>query len=1172
MKKGTLIFFILLLAPFVVDGGYPNSNLPYHSKDHQILKLIGPQDGMPMVEEVLPALMDHLDVEIINFDAPNYLFFHWEKLNQLYGDISKLLDNNTFLNQLLAIWNQHSGIVITAAVSLILLLMLVIALLLKTRQQKKLITKLNKAETSLRESKDFLSRSQRIAHVGSWKLDLTKNKLSWSDEVYRIFGCEPQQFTATYEAFLDFVHPDDRAAVDESYSSSLQEGRDSYEIEHRIIRKDTGEIRHVHERCVHERDDAGNIIQSIGMVQDITEKKRHEKELARESTRRRILMEQSRDGIVILKQDGKVFESNKKFADMLGYPPEYMTRLHATDWEYQHSPEKLKEMLQSFDEKGDFFQTKHKRKDGSIYDVEISINAAWFEDQKLIFCICRDITERKQVEEANRKRAERAKLQRNLIAELTFDETVVNSNVDEALKLITSKLAATLNVDRTSVWLLSEDQTKLRRLMLYDAASGHHPQINVLNTNDFPTYIEALRSDSQIGAENAQNDLRTKELAENYLNPLQISSSLDSAIQHDGHLLGVLSAEDRGPIREWHPDEKSFLSAITNLIAQVFANADRKRAEEALKESQTRLEAILNHSPLLISEFDPEGTYLLVNPILAKFYEMSTTEVIGKKLSDLLPHDTATKFMGRIERVKREQAPITIEDNILTDAGMRYYLTTLFPLEDETGNLRSIGSIAHDITERKLAEEALRESEKKYRALFNQSTEGIYLHDLDGCILDVNDVACEQSGYTREEWLKFTVFEGHPHQSTKNPPKEEILKTWREWEPGQRYTIEAEHQRKDGNIYPVEISIGKIRYGTTNAILAIVKDISERKQTEEKLKLLNRAVEASSVSVVITDAEGTINYVNPYFTEVTQYTFEEVVGENPRVLKSGYQSAAFYKDLWDTIKSGEEWTGEFQNLKKNGELFWERAVISPILNDSGEITHFVAIKEDITERKKIWEELVAAIDDKEKLIRELSHRSFNNMQVIKALLEYKLLTEPDISLEHFVIDTTGHIQAMALAHSELNKGDSLSRINLKEYLKTLVHDIVDHNRVTPDIKLSFDLEPKQVLLDSAVPLGVTINELLSNALKSAFSGDLKNKSNAEIMITSRTLTTGEIEIRIAYNGITQALSGDSDTSPEGENQLAIAMINEQLEGRVTFDKSNGTTIITFKDNRYTERV
>ncbi len=132
---------------------------------------------------------------------------------------------------------------------------------------------------SLKESEESLRRAQQIAHLGSWDLELVNNRLSWSDEVYRIFGLQPQEFAATYEAFLDAVHPEDRAAVDGAYEGSVRQGRTSYEITHRVIRRNTGEVRWVHEKCEHLRDAEGRVVRSLGMVQDITERKRAEEEL-----------------------------------------------------------------------------------------------------------------------------------------------------------------------------------------------------------------------------------------------------------------------------------------------------------------------------------------------------------------------------------------------------------------------------------------------------------------------------------------------------------------------------------------------------------------------------------------------------------------------------------------------------------------------------------------------------------------------------------------------------------------------------------------------------------------------------------------------------------------------------------------------------------------------------
>jgi PAS domain S-box-containing protein len=132
----------------------------------------------------------------------------------------------------------------------------------------------------------------------------------------------------------------------------------------------------------------------------------------------------------------------------------------------------------------------------------------------------------------------------------------------------------------------------------------------------------------------------------------------------------------------------------------------------------------------------------------------------------------------------------------------------------------------------------------------------------------------------------------------------------------------------------------------------ITRDITDRKRSEEQLRQLSRAVEASPTSIVITDTEAQIQYVNPKFTQVTGYTFEEALGKNPKILKSDLTPVGTHRQMWETISSGQEWRGEFCNRKKNGDLYWELASISPIEDAAGNITHFVAVKEDITERKR----------------------------------------------------------------------------------------------------------------------------------------------------------------------------------------------------------------------------
>ena len=181
-------------------------------------------------------------------------------------------------------------------------------LMVRRLQREKASAILQESEDTLRQlaqelmqSRDLLARSQEIAHIGTWELDLNSGRLIWTDEVFRIFGLEPQEFSPTYKAFLEYVHPDDRATVDQVYSTSVVNGSHSYDIEHRVIRRSSGEERFVHEKCVHTRDASGAVIRSLGMVQDITERKQAEDSLkANQAELRRLLQEADQSRLTLL--------------------------------------------------------------------------------------------------------------------------------------------------------------------------------------------------------------------------------------------------------------------------------------------------------------------------------------------------------------------------------------------------------------------------------------------------------------------------------------------------------------------------------------------------------------------------------------------------------------------------------------------------------------------------------------------------------------------------------------------------------------------------------------------------------------------------------------------------------------------------------------------------------
>jgi PAS domain S-box-containing protein len=271
------------------------------------------------------------------------------------------------------------------------------------------VTEQRRAEEALREHEWRLAKSQEIGHLGSWALDLTTNRLTWSDEVYRIFGLRPQEFAATYEAFLEAVHPDDRAAVDSAYTGSLREGKDDYEIEHRVVQEHTGEVRYVHEKCEHVRDASGAVVRSVGIVQDITERKQAEEALRASEERYRLLFEQSRDAVYITRRDGAFVDVNQAFLDLFGYTREELFQTNALA---TYADPKLRESFKREIERQGFvndFELRGRKKNG---EEIICLNTAtlWHDADGSIQGyqgIIRDVTAQVQAEEALRESEER---------------------------------------------------------------------------------------------------------------------------------------------------------------------------------------------------------------------------------------------------------------------------------------------------------------------------------------------------------------------------------------------------------------------------------------------------------------------------------------------------------------------------------------------------------------------------------------------------------------------------------------------------------------------------------------------------------------------------------------------------------------------------------------------
>jgi len=488
------------------------------------------------------------------------------------------------------------------------------------------------------------------------------------------------------------------------------------------------------------------------------------------------------------------------------------------------------------------------------------------------------------------------------------------------------------------------------------------------------------------------------------------------------------------------------------------------------------------------------------------------------------------------------------------------------------------------IVELEKEREALRKSEenlKLFRDLVNQSNDAIFVIDVKTArILDVNQKAWSNLGYTRDELLALKVTD----IEAVTPDESSWHNLMKEIDSQGTMFLEGAHKRKDGRSFPVEVSTRNVVLKERNFNVAIVRDISKRKQAEEQIHKLSDAVEQSPVSILITDVSGTIEYVNPFFCQVTNYSAEEAIGQNPRILKSGEMPDEVYKVLWETILSGKTWRGELRNKKKSGELYWESAVISPILID-GKISHFIAIKEDITDKKE--KEKMLAVAHKQLLISEklagigelaagVSHEVLNPVNIISVhiqMLQKKTLDDPKVqefcSKVRREIDRVTKIMKTLLVFSR--KGDSTCEKTTVKKLIEEVLDLVVKEFASENIAIETEFcDPiPEIFADKDKMRQVFLN-LVHNARHAMPKGGtltLKCQAKKSEGLNVARITISDTGTGISKKNLNKIFDPFFTTKPEGKGTgmgLSVVYgIIEEYDGKITVEseEGEGTTFI-----------
>jgi PAS domain S-box-containing protein len=585
---------------------------------------------------------------------------------------------------------------------------------------------------------------------------------------------------------------------------------------------------------------------------------------------------------------------------------------------------------------------------------------------------------------------------------------------------------------------------------------------------------------------------------------------------------------------------------------------ERKKAEAL----NSRLAAIVESSEDAIISKTLDGVITSWNAGAERIFGYTAEEIIGKSKSILIPSDHADELAYTLNKIKNGERIVHYETVRMRKNGKRIDVSlSASPILNESGCVIGVSNILRDITERKRAEEVLRQRESSLSLAQHMSRIGSWSYDVKNDSVYWSDEMCHMMGIPLDRrYMTFSELLKYIHPDDMDKFKEQNDRMFRDNIP---FNADFRFIRPDGKIIFVhsECTIEYDEEGNPTWLNGFGQDITERKAIEESLRKLSRVVEEGPGVVVITDVKGNIEYVNYKFTELTGYSFDEARGKNPNILKSGDTPPEEYKRLWDSVLSGNEWRGEFHNKKKNGELYWESAIISPFKDKDGKITHFIAIKEDITERKQNELELQKAKSLVE-MYNDLLGHDINNMNQVGIGYLELAINSPELNEESKKL-LSKPLEAL------INSSMLIENVRKLQSIKSgVTHKVTDINQVLLEVINSYsDVKDSRAIINYS-PISrcmVMANELLRDVFSNLIGNAIKHTNgNIEVDIGASCSFENGVKYCKVYvedNGpgipdkvkntlFTRFQRGDTKASGKGLGLFIVKTLVEDYSGRV----------------------
>ncbi len=616
-------------------------------------------------------------------------------------------------------------------------------------------------------------------------------------------------------------------------------------------------------------------------------------------------------------------------------------------------------------------------------------------------------------------------------------------------------------------------------------------------------------------------------------------------------------------------DEDSTLAGVMtgiNMLGEELEAyvAEKQQAEDALRDSEKHHQAIIASALDAIIVNDAQGRIVEFNPAAERMFGYLREQVLGRELADLvIPNSDG----GMRRKIFKEE----LARGIPAFQGRRVEVPALhadgheFPVELAVLRIEQSASVffagfARDLTERKRVEKALRAKEESYRLLFESSRDALMtLAPPSWRFTSANRATLELFGVaSKAAFTALGPWELSPQRQPDGRPSAEkaqdmIATAMRE---GKNF-FEWEHQRLDGRPFPANVLLTRMDLGGDVFLQATVRDITERRNQERALRESEERFKSILENVVemffIADGSLHAEYLSPRCADICGYTSEEMLARPTLWSETIHpeDKTAVLRQADAQLRSGAKSAHEFRILRKDGSARWVRAVANPKMGADGKLQRVYGTVTDITE----FESLRSSLNEKEVLLKEIHHRVKNNLQIVISLMRLESRAFSEERVRAALKDLETRIRAMALVHEHLYHSSDLAKIGFKDYVKGLCQELFRTYRADGGrIALEIDAEAVALDIERAIPCGLIINELLTNAIKYAYPG----KRTGLLRVAIRNTSDHQVEIVVSDDGIGIPDTLDIRRSQTLGLQLVTTLVENQLKGKVELERAGGT--------------